>query len=78
MKEVVLQCGIRPQDRVLMDFECGSMQWYWMVSALSTGAAIVLYQGDSEGLARAAEASGRRISTVFALLIAAWSVTARA
>jgi hypothetical protein len=61
MKEIVLQCGIRPQDRVLMDFPCGSMQWHWMVSALFTGASIVLYHGDSEGLVRAVEASGASV-----------------
>jgi acetoacetyl-CoA synthetase len=48
MKEIILHCDLQPRDRLLMDFGCGTLQWYWMVSALTTGAAIVLQDGGSK------------------------------
>jgi acetoacetyl-CoA synthetase len=40
-----LHCDIRPGDRVLYYTTCGWMMWNWLVSALASGATIVLYDG---------------------------------
>ena len=45
LKEHTLHCDIRPADRVFYFSTCGWMMWNWLVSALATGACIVLYDG---------------------------------
>jgi acetoacetyl-CoA synthetase len=45
LKEHVLHCDIGRDDRVFYFTTCGWMMWNWLVSALATGAAIVLYDG---------------------------------
>jgi acetoacetyl-CoA synthetase len=40
-----LQSDIRPGDAVFYFTTCGWMMWNWLVSALSCGAALVLYDG---------------------------------
>lgn len=45
LKEHVLHTDITRADRVFYFTTCGWMMWNWMVSALATGAAIVLYDG---------------------------------
>jgi acetoacetyl-CoA synthetase len=45
MKEHRLHCDIGPDDRVFYFTTCGWMMWNWLVSALMTGATIVLYDG---------------------------------
>ncbi|HVQ86787.1 MAG TPA: acetoacetate--CoA ligase, partial [Actinomycetes bacterium] len=40
-----LQCDIRPDDVVFYFTTCGWMMWNWLVSALATGAHVVLYDG---------------------------------
>ncbi len=45
LKEHVLHTDIRPTDRVFYHTTCGWMMWNWLVSALATGAAIVLWDG---------------------------------
>ncbi len=48
MKHLVeqqLHCDIRPGDRVFYFTTCGWMMWNWLVSALASGATIVLYDG---------------------------------
>ena len=45
LKEHVLHVDVRPQDRVFYFTTCGWMMWNWLVNALATGAAIVLYDG---------------------------------
>lgn len=45
MKEHQLHCDIRPGDRVFYYTTCGWMMWNWLVSALASRAAIVLYDG---------------------------------
>jgi len=45
LKEHVLHVDIRREDRVFYATTCGWMMWNWLVSALATGAAIVLYDG---------------------------------
>jgi len=44
-KEHVLHCDIRPGDVVFFFTTTGWMMWNWLVSALASGATIVLYDG---------------------------------
>lgn len=44
-KEHVLQCDIGPESRVFYFTTCTWMMWHWLVSALASGAALVLYDG---------------------------------
>ncbi|MBI3440770.1 MAG: acetoacetate--CoA ligase [Proteobacteria bacterium] len=45
LKEHVLHCDIRQNDRVFYFTTCGWMMWNWLVSGLATGAALLLYDG---------------------------------
>ncbi len=45
LKELVLHCDVRAGDALCYYTTCGWMMWNWMVSALATGATIVLYDG---------------------------------
>ena len=45
VKEHRLHCDIRAGDRVFYFTTCGWMMWNWLVSALASEAAIVLYDG---------------------------------
>ncbi len=45
LKEHQLHCGITAADRVFYFSTCGWMMWNWLVSALASGATIVLYDG---------------------------------
>ncbi len=45
LKELVLHCDVGPEDRVFYFTTCGWMMWNWLVTALATGAAVVLYDG---------------------------------
>lgn len=45
MKEHQLQCDIRADDRVFYFTTCGWMMWNWQISALATGATLMLYDG---------------------------------
>jgi acetoacetyl-CoA synthetase len=45
LKEHVLHCDIGRDDRLFYFTTCGWMMWNWLVSALATGATIVLYDG---------------------------------
>ncbi|KAL8710048.1 MAG: hypothetical protein Q9220_005319 [cf. Caloplaca sp. 1 TL-2023] len=44
-KEHDLQCDIGPGDRLFYYTTCTWMMWHWLVSALATGATLVLYDG---------------------------------
>jgi len=44
-KEHVLHCDIGREDRVFYYTTCGWMMWNWLVSALTTGATVMLYDG---------------------------------
>lgn len=44
-KEHILHCDIRPGDRMLYFTTITWMMWHWLVSALASGATIVLYDG---------------------------------
>src|SRR5690606_14094915 len=59
-KEHLLHADIRPGDRVFYFTTCGWMMWNWLVSALASGATLVLYDGspvhpDNDVLWRMAE-----------------------
>ncbi len=45
LKEHQLHCDIRPGDRVLYFTTCGWMMWNWLVSALASGACLLLFDG---------------------------------
>ena len=45
LKEHQLHCDIRAGDRVFYFTTCGWMMWNWLVSALASGATLVLYDG---------------------------------
>jgi acetoacetyl-CoA synthetase len=60
LKEQMLHCDVRPGDRVFYFTTLGWMMWNWLVSALASKAALVLYDGspfypDGEVLWRYAE-----------------------
>ena len=44
-KELVLHTDLRPEDRLFFFTTCGWMMWNWMVSGLSVGASLVLFDG---------------------------------
>ncbi len=59
-KEHVLHTDIKRSDRLFYFTTCGWMMWNWLVSALATGATLVLYDGspfypDASALWRMAE-----------------------
>lgn len=45
LKEHQLHCDIKPEDRVFYYTTCGWMMWNWHVSALASGATLVIYDG---------------------------------
>lgn len=45
LKEHQLHCDIKPQDKVFYYTTCGWMMWNWHVSALASGATLVIYDG---------------------------------
>ena len=45
LKEHVLHCDVRPDDRVFYFTTCGWMMWNWLVSALAAEATLILYDG---------------------------------
>src|SRR4030095_12857898 len=45
LKELVLHTDVSAGDRVSYFTTCGWMMWNWMVSALATGATLVLFDG---------------------------------
>ncbi|MEF2547903.1 acetoacetate--CoA ligase [Aurantimonas sp. E1-2-R+4] len=45
LKEHRLHCGAGPGSRVFYFTTCGWMMWNWLVSALATGATLLLYDG---------------------------------
>jgi acetoacetyl-CoA synthetase len=60
LKEHMLHCNIGPEDRLFFFTTCGWMMWNWLVSGLTVGATIQLYDGspfadDGRALWRMAE-----------------------
>jgi len=45
LKEHVIHCDQRPDDRVFWFTTCGWMMWNWLVSALTSGSTLLLYDG---------------------------------
>ncbi|GAB1392872.1 acetoacetate--CoA ligase [Rhodocyclaceae bacterium] len=45
LKEHRLQCDIKPSDKVFFYTTCGWMMWNWVISALASGATVLLYDG---------------------------------
>ncbi|MBR0780168.1 acetoacetate--CoA ligase [Bradyrhizobium iriomotense] len=45
LKEHRLHCDLRPGDKLFFQTSCGWMMWNWQLSALASGAEIVLYDG---------------------------------
>lgn len=45
LKEHQLHCDIKPGDRVFYFTTCGWMMWNWQISALASGATLLLYDG---------------------------------
>ena len=45
LKELLLHTDVRPEDRIFYFTTCGWMMWNWQVSALATGATLVVYDG---------------------------------
>ncbi len=46
LKEHQLHCDIQPKDRLMYFTTTGWMMWNWQVSALASGAALLLYEGN--------------------------------
>ncbi|MCH8807690.1 MAG: acetoacetate--CoA ligase [Planctomycetes bacterium] len=46
MKELMLHCDLRPDERIFYFTTCGWMMWNWLISSLGVGAAVVLYDGN--------------------------------
>ncbi|EDZ67412.1 acetoacetyl-CoA synthase [Nitrosococcus oceani AFC27] len=45
LKELRLHTDLKREDRIFYYTTCGWMMWNWLVSALATGATVVLYDG---------------------------------
>ncbi|MDN3702614.1 acetoacetate--CoA ligase [Vibrio artabrorum] len=45
LKEHQLHCDIKPNDRVFYYTTCGWMMWNWHISALASGACLVIFDG---------------------------------
>ena len=44
-KELRLHCDVTPNERIFFFTTCGWMMWNWLISSLSVGATVVLYDG---------------------------------
>jgi acetoacetyl-CoA synthetase len=45
LKEHQLHCDLKPGDRLFYYTTCGWMMWNWLLSALASGASLILYDG---------------------------------
>jgi acetoacetyl-CoA synthetase len=45
LKEHLLHCDLKREDKVYYFTTCGWMMWNWLVSALAVGATVILYDG---------------------------------
>jgi acetoacetyl-CoA synthetase len=45
LKELILHSDVKPDSVIFYYTTCGWMMWNWLVSALGTGASVVLYDG---------------------------------
>ncbi len=46
LKELMLHCDLKREDTIFYFTTCGWMMWNWLVSSLSVGATLVLYDGN--------------------------------
>ncbi|MCB1139610.1 MAG: acetoacetate--CoA ligase [Leptospiraceae bacterium] len=46
LKEHILHCDLRSDEKTFYFTTCGWMMWNWLVSALATGACVVLFDGN--------------------------------
>ena len=46
LKELVLHCDLKKEDKIFYFTTCGWMMWNWLVSSLSVGATVVLNDGN--------------------------------
>lgn len=46
MKELMLHCDLRAEERIFYFTTCGWMMWNWLVSALGVGATVLLFDGN--------------------------------
>ncbi len=46
LKELKLHCNLKPEHSIFYFTTCGWMMWNWVVSSLSVGATLVLYDGN--------------------------------
>jgi acetoacetyl-CoA synthetase len=46
LKELVIHTDLKKEDTILYVTTCGWMMWNWLVSSLSVGATILLYEGN--------------------------------
>ncbi|HWP94555.1 MAG TPA: acetoacetate--CoA ligase [Gammaproteobacteria bacterium] len=76
LKELVLHTDLQRDDTIFYFTTCGWMMWNWLVSALATGATVVLYDGSPfhpgpEALWRLAEEEGVSVFGTSAKYLAA-------
>lgn len=45
LKELILHCDLKREDRIFYFTTCGWMMWNWLVSSLAVGATLILYDG---------------------------------
>ncbi|MDD5249283.1 MAG: acetoacetate--CoA ligase [Rhodocyclaceae bacterium] len=45
LKEHLLQCDVKPGDKLFYFTTCGWMMWNWLASGLASGATLMLYDG---------------------------------
>jgi len=65
LKEHRLHCDLRAGDKLFFQTSCGWMMWNWQLSALASGAELVLYDGPLEGPETLWQIVGEEDVTVF-------------
>ncbi len=45
LKELILHCDLKREDRIYYFTTCGWMMWNWLVSSLAVGATLILFDG---------------------------------
>ena len=46
LKELVIHTDLKRSDKIFYFTTCGWMMWNWLISSLSVGATVVLYEGN--------------------------------
>lgn len=76
LKELVLHCDLKREDRIYYFTTCGWMMWNWLVSSLAVGATLILFDGspfypDSGAIFQLAQDEGMTIFGTSARYISA-------